>query len=121
MDLLSSGSLCRNENAANSFPNVRKYRENTMSYLRENTARAAMIALLATAPMSAFAVESGSPAQSVAKDPDEYAAPDSKNRKISESMYDTPKANQGNGAYDDADVVDDADNSIHEDGPKRDG
>lgn len=92
-----------------------------MTNLKTNTARAALIALIAAAPMAAFAVESGSPAQSVASDPDEYAESDNGVNTAGESMKDTPKADQGEGAYEDADVVEDIDGSLIEDDAKRDG
>ncbi|MCX7566312.1 hypothetical protein OS189_08145 [Sulfitobacter sp. F26169L] len=84
------------------------------------TARAALIALIAAAPMSVFAAETGSPAQSIAADPDESAEADDGVKTTGESMEDTAKANQGEDAYEDADVVKDADGSLVEDDAKND-
>lgn len=92
-----------------------------MTNLKKNTARAALIALMASAPMAAFAeIEIGSPAQGVAENPNEYAAPESM-KPIMGSMYDAVEADQGEGAYEDAEIVDDANRSIHKGDAKRDG
>ena len=88
-----------------------------MTDLKTNTACAALIALLAAAPVTAFAIESGSPQQSVAADPDEYAV----DEVTGESLEDTAKADQGEDAYEDADVVEDTDGSLIKDDAKRDG
>lgn len=77
---------------------------------------AALIALMAAAPMASFAAESGSPAQSVENDSDEYAVDEA----TGESMEDTAKAGQG-AAYKETDVVEDADGSLIEDDAKSDG
>ena len=45
-----------------------------MTHFAQKTATAAVIALMSAAPMAAFATETGSPAQSVASDPDESVA-----------------------------------------------
>ncbi len=83
--------------------------------------RAALIALIAAAPMAVFAdIETGSPAQSVASDPDEYAAPDNGVKTTGSSMENTAKADQGENAYDDAEVVEDLDGSLIEDSAKSD-
>ncbi|WP_298857491.1 hypothetical protein [uncultured Sulfitobacter sp.] len=93
-----------------------------MTNLSKNTARAALIALIASAPMAALAeIKTGSPAQSVAADPNEYVEPDTGANTAGESMEDTPKADQGSEAYKPADVVDDIDGSLIEDDAKRDG
>ncbi|MEQ6248407.1 hypothetical protein ABMC89_05905 [Sulfitobacter sp. HNIBRBA3233] len=89
-----------------------------MTNLFTKTARITAVALLASAPVAAFAVESGSPQQSVEADPDEYVA--SEDAVTGESMENTPIAGQED-AYDDADVVEDVDGSIYEDDAKRDG
>lgn len=86
-----------------------------MTNLKANTARAALIALIAASPMAAFAAgpQSGSPEQSVAEDPDEYAAPRATYSSSSSDveLYDS---------FDKADVVDSVNGSIHEDDAKRD-
>ncbi len=93
-----------------------------MKNLSKNTARAALIALIASAPMAALAeIKIGSPAQSVASDPNEYVEPDNGVNTAGESMEDTRKADQGSEAYKPADVVEDIDGSLIEDDAKRDG
>lgn len=82
-----------------------------MTNLKTNTARAALIALMATAPMAAFASpESGSPQQKVANDPDEHVAGDSvyETDGTTEEVM-TPKADQGENADENAVVVDELD------------
>ena len=89
-----------------------------MTNLKTNTARAALIALIAAAPMTAFAaVEVGTPQQAVDADPDEYVAPQAA---TGNSLEDTPKAAQGN-AYEDSDIVEDVQGSIYEGDAKADG
>ncbi len=77
---------------------------------------AALIALMAAAPVATFAAESGSPAQSIENDPNEYATDEA----TGESMEDTAKAGQGD-AYEETDVVEDADGSLIEEDAKNDG
>lgn len=93
-----------------------------MTNLIKSTASAAFVALIATAPMAAFAsIETGSPAQSVENDPDENVEADNGVKTTGESMEDTAKADQGENAYEDSDVVEDVDGSLIEDDAKRDG
>lgn len=92
-----------------------------MTNLKKTTGSAALIALITAAPLAAFAeIESGSPAQSVAEDPDEYAEGDNGVTEAGESLQDTAKTDQGEAAYEDADVVEDIDGSLIEDDAKRD-
>ncbi|MGJ8544994.1 MAG: hypothetical protein ACSHWZ_06090 [Sulfitobacter sp.] len=92
-----------------------------MTDLKTDLKKLALVSTLAVAPFAAMAgVQSGSPEQSVAEDPDEYSveAP-----VAGGSMEDTPKANQGENAYQDADIVadDPAKGSLVEDDAKADG
>ncbi|QUJ75102.1 hypothetical protein KDD17_08625 [Sulfitobacter albidus] len=94
-----------------------------MTDLMNKTARIAVIALLSAAPVAAFAdVETGSPAQSIANDPDEYAESDGPlTDDAGESLEDTARSDQGEDAYEDTDLAEDVDGSLIEDDAKRDG
>jgi len=83
-------------------------KETTMTKFKTNTASAALIALMTvSAPMAAFAApESTSPQQSVKNDPDEHAAKKKADDKDVGSMKESSKADKGQHAYEDADVVD---------------
>ncbi|MEH6644132.1 hypothetical protein [Sulfitobacter sp.] len=88
-----------------------------MTNLKENTARAALIALMATAPMAAFAApHSGSPQQSVAEDPDENTG---RAPAYGDSIEDTSKA--GPYSYTPAEITDEVHGSIYKGDVKRDG
>lgn len=90
-----------------------------MTDLTQKFTRFAAAALIAVVPAAGMASsETGSPAQSVINDPDEDV---SMKKVTGESMHDTPKADQGDEAYEDADVVEDTDGSLIEDDAKRDG
>ncbi|MCX7559366.1 hypothetical protein OS190_07265 [Sulfitobacter sp. F26204] len=83
----------------------------------KNAATLFTIAMLSTAPVAAFATQTGSPQQSVDADPDEDV---SKKKVEGDSLEDTAKADQGAKAYEDADIVDDAEGSLVEDDAKTD-
>ena len=90
-----------------------------MTNLMTKTARAALITLMATAPMAAFAApQSGSPQQSVAEDPDENVG----NAPVyGDSMEDTTKADQGPYSYTPAEITDEVNGSMYKGDAKRDG
>lgn len=87
--------------------------------LKNNAARIALATLLAAAPLSALAqVESGSPSQSVAEDPDEGAE---ETGTAGQSLKVTPKAVDTEEAYgDDARTQGDVEGSLVEDDAKAD-
>ena len=93
-----------------------------MTNLKTNTARAALIALMATAPMAAFASpESGSPQQPVAQDPDEKVEADSVySTGGADQVVDTPKADQGVNSDETADVERELDAESYNDPAKSD-
>ncbi|KHA52802.1 hypothetical protein [Sulfitobacter geojensis] len=83
----------------------------------KNAATIVTISLLSAVPVAGFATETGSPQQSVEADPNEEV---SSKKVTGESMEDTAKADQGENAYDDAEVVEDVDGSLEEDDAKSD-
>ena len=89
-----------------------------MTHFTKKTATFALVTLMSTAPFAAFATETGSPQQSVEADPNENV---SKKPVTGESMEDTAKADQGENAYDDAEVVENVDGSLVEEDAKSDG
>ena len=97
-----------------SSTNVTKYELEIKMTKMKTTA--ALIILMAAAPMAAFAQPvSGSPEQSVAQDPDEKVEADAifstSNSFTTEPLYDS---------FDHADIVPEARGSIHADDAKRD-
>ena len=94
-----------------------------MSILKSKITTFALIAGLSAVPAIAFSdtPQSGSPQQAVDNDPDETV---DRAQADAESLYNTPKADQGENAYDDAEVeeefADDEGSLIKEDA-KSDG
>lgn len=96
-----------------------------MTNFKKTTATATLIALMAAAPVSAFAgsdsndegdlTQSSSPQLSVDADPDEYAVDED----TKGSLEDSAKADQGD--EEDADVVEDANGSLIDGDARSDG
>lgn len=84
--------------AAENAAKVQKLKEKDMTNTLKTTASAALITLMAAAPMAAFAdaPQSGSPQQSIANDPDEYAVEGNTNV-LSESARNLVKEDDAEG------------------------
>jgi hypothetical protein len=90
-----------------------------MNKFVSTTARTALIALIAAAPVSAFAqMTNSSPQSSVAADPQEYAEPDTA---ATDDAGESKVKSLRETEQPDAEVVDDVDGSPIEDGPRDNG